>query len=333
MNLKKKRILITGGTGSFGKNVLKRLLKEDISEVRIFSRDEKKQFDLRNSISDKRVSFYIGDIRDISSLENSLKNIDMIFHAAALKQVPSCEYFPYEAVQTNIIGAKNLISLSIKNNIKKVIFLSTDKAVYPINAMGMTKALMEKLVFAASKNVKKTIFCVTRYGNVMMSRGSVIPLFVDQIKNKKNITITDPNMTRFLMSLEESVDLVLHALKFGKQGDLFIQKSPATTILTLAKAIKSIFGSKVNIKIIGTRLGEKKHETLISKEEMIRSEDQKKYYRIIIENNNNSFSSYYTKGLTKITGNEDYTSFNTTQLDIQKTIKLLKKIDLTKTND
>ncbi len=333
MNLKKKRILITGGTGSFGKNVLKRLLKEDISEVRIFSRDEKKQFDLRNSINDKRVSFYIGDIRDISSLENSLKNIDMVFHAAALKQVPSCEYFPYEAVQTNIIGAKNLISLSIKNNIKKVIFLSTDKAVYPINAMGMTKALMEKLVFAASKNVKKTIFCVTRYGNVMMSRGSVIPLFVDQIKNKKDITITDPNMTRFLMSLEESVDLVLHALKFGKQGDLFIQKSPATTILTLAKAIKSIFSSKVNIKIIGTRLGEKKHETLISKEEMIRSEDQKKYYRIIIENNNNSFSSYYTKGLTKITGNKDYTSFNTTQLDIQKTIKLLKKIDLTKTND
>lgn len=333
MNIKKKRILITGGTGSFGRNVLKRLLKEDISEVRIFSRDEKKQFDLRNSINDKRVSFYIGDIRDISSLENSLKNIDMVFHASALKQVPSCEYFPYEAVQTNIIGAKNLISLSIKNNIKKVIFLSTDKAVYPINAMGMTKALMEKLVFAASKNVKKTIFCVTRYGNVMMSRGSVIPLFVDQIKNKKNITITDPNMTRFLMSLEESVNLVLHALKFGKQGDLFIQKSPATTILTLAKAIKNIFNSKVKIKIIGTRLGEKKHETLISKEEMIRSEDQKKYYRIIIENNNNSYSPYYTKGLTRITGNEDYTSFNTTRLDIQKTIKLLKKIDLTKTND
>tara|TARA_B100002051_G_C16688329_1_gene613948 strand:+ start:553 stop:1554 length:1002 start_codon:yes stop_codon:yes gene_type:complete len=333
MNLKKKRILITGGTGSFGKNVLKRLLKENISEARIFSRDEKKQFDLRNSINDKRVSFYIGDIRDISSLENSLKNIDMVFHAAALKQVPSCEFFPYEAVQTNIIGAKNLISLSIKNNIKKVIFLSTDKAVYPINAMGMTKALMEKLVFAASKNVKKTIFCVTRYGNVMMSRGSVIPLFVDQIKNKKNITITDPNMTRFLMSLEESVDLVLHALKFGKQGDLFIQKSPATNILTLAKAIKNIFNSKVKIKIIGTRLGEKKHETLISKEEMIRSEDQKKYYRIIIEDNNNSFSPYYTKGLTKITANEDYTSFNTTQLDRQKTIKLLKKIDLTKTND
>ena len=333
MNLKKKRILITGGTGSFGKNVLKRLLKENISEARIFSRDEKKQFDLRNSINDKRVSFYIGDIRDISSLENSLKNIDIVFHAAALKQVPSCEFFPYEAVQTNIIGAKNLISLSIKNNIKKVIFLSTDKAVYPINAMGMTKALMEKLVFAASKNVKKTIFCVTRYGNVMMSRGSVIPLFVDQIKNKKNITITDPNMTRFLMSLEESVDLVLHALKFGKQGDLFIQKSPATNILTLAKAIKNIFNSKVKIKIIGTRLGEKKHETLISKEEMIRSEDQKKYYRIIIEDNNNSFSPYYTKGLTKITANEDYTSFNTTQLDRQKTIKLLKKIDLTKTND
>ena len=332
MSLRKKKILITGGTGSFGKNVLKKLLKENVSEIRIFSRDEKKQFDLRNSIKDKRVSFYLGDIRDLSSLENSIKNIDMIFHAAALKQVPSCEYFPYEAVQTNIIGAKNLISLSIKNNVKKVIFLSTDKAVYPINAMGMTKALMEKLVFAASKNVK-TIFCVTRYGNVMMSRGSVIPLFVDQIKNKKDITITDPSMTRFLMSLDESVDLLLHALKYGKQGDLFIQKSPATNILTLAKAIKNIFNSKVKIKIIGTRLGEKKHETLISKEEMIKSEDQKKYFRIILEKNNSNFSSYYTKGSVKINGNDDYTSFNTTQLNLQKTINLLKKIDLTKTND
>ncbi len=333
MKFKKKKILITGGTGSFGKNVLKRLLKEDISEVRIFSRDEKKQFDLRNSINDKRVSFHIGDIRDPFSLDNSLKGIDMVFHAAALKQVPSCEYFPYEAVQTNVIGAKNLINLSIKNNLEKVIFLSTDKAVYPINAMGMTKALMEKLVFAASKNVKKTIFCVTRYGNVMMSRGSVIPLFIDQIKNKKNITITDPSMTRFLMSLDESVDLVLHALKFGKQGDLYIQKSPGTNILTLAKALKKLFNSNVKIKTIGTRLGEKKHETLISKEEMIRSEDQKKYYRVARESNLNNFSAYYTKGLVKMSGNQEYTSSNTTQLDIQKTINFLKKIDLTKTND
>ena len=333
MKLKKKKILITGGTGSFGKNVLKRLLKEDILEVRIFSRDEKKQFDLRNSINDKRVSFHLGDIRDLSSLEYSLKGIDMVFHAAALKQVPSCEYFPYEAVQTNVIGAKNLINLSIKNNLEKVIFLSTDKAVYPINAMGMTKALMEKLVFAASKNVKKTIFCVTRYGNVMMSRGSVIPLFIDQIKNKKDITITDPNMTRFLMSLDESVNLVLHALKFGKQGDLFIQKSPGTNILTLAKALKKLFNSNVKIKTIGTRLGEKKHETLISKEEMIRSEDQKKYYRVAMESNLNNFSAYYTKGLIKMSGNQEYTSSNTTQLDIQKTINFLKKIDLTKTND
>ncbi len=333
MKFKKKKILITGGTGSFGKNVLKRLLKEDVSEVRIFSRDEKKQFDLRNSINDKRVSFHIGDIRDPFSLDNSLKGIDMVFHAAALKQVPSCEYFPYEAVQTNVIGAKNLINLSIKNNLEKVIFLSTDKAVYPINAMGMTKALMEKLVFAASKNVKKTIFCVTRYGNVMMSRGSVIPLFIDQIKNKRNITITDPSMTRFLMSLDESVDLVLHALKFGKQGDLYIQKSPGTNILTLAKALKKLFNSNVKIKTIGTRLGEKKHETLISKEEMIRSEDQKKYYRVARESNLNNFSAYYTKGLVKMSGNQEYTSSNTTQLDIQKTINFLKKIDLTKTND
>ena len=313
--------------------MLKRLLKEDISEVRIFSRDEKKQFDLRNSINDKRVSFHIGDIRDPFSLDNSLKGIDMVFHAAALKQVPSCEYFPYEAVQTNVIGAKNLINLSIKNNLEKVIFLSTDKAVYPINAMGMTKALMEKLVFAASKNVKKTIFCVTRYGNVMMSRGSVIPLFIDQIKNKKNITITDPSMTRFLMSLDESVDLVLHALKFGKQGDLYIQKSPGTNILTLAKALKKLFNSNVKIKTIGTRLGEKKHETLISKEEMIRSEDQKKYYRVARESNLNNFSAYYTKGLVKMSGNQEYTSSNTTQLDIHTTINFLKKIDLTKTND
>ena len=333
MKFKKKKILITGGTGSFGKNVLKTLLKEDILEVRIFSRDEKKQFDLRNSINDKRVSFHIGDIRDPSSLDNSLKGIDMVFHAAALKQVPSCEYFPYEAVQTNVMGAKNLINLSIKNNLEKVIFLSTDKAVYPINAMGMTKALMEKLVFAASKNVKKTIFCVTRYGNVMMSRGSVIPLFIDQIKNKRNITITDPTMTRFLMSLDESVNLVLHALKFGKQGDLFIQKSPGTNILTLAKALKKLFNSNVKIKTIGTRLGEKKHETLISKEEMIRSEDQKKYYRVAMESNLNNFSAYYTKGLVKMSVNQEYTSSNTTQLDIQKTINFLKKIDLTKTND
>lgn len=333
MKLAKKRILITGGTGSFGKSVLHRLLKENILEVRIFSRDEKKQYDLRNSIKDKRVSFYIGDIRDQDSLDKSLKNIDMVFHAAALKQVPSCEYFPSEAIKTNVLGAENLIKMSLKNNLKKVIFLSTDKAVYPINAMGMTKALMEKLVFAAAKKNKKTIFCVTRYGNVMMSRGSVIPLFIKQIKNKKNITITDPKMTRFLMSLEESVELVLYALKFGKAGDLFVQKSPSTNILTLAEAIQKIYKSNRPVKIIGTRLGEKRHETLISKEEMIRSNDQKKYFQISLDNSNLSYNPYFTEGSSKISKFEDYTSFNTKQLSVNETIFLLKRLDLNKSYD
>lgn len=333
MKLAKKRILITGGTGSFGKSVLHRLLKENILEVRIFSRDEKKQYDLRNSIKDKRVSFYIGDIRDQDSLDKSLKNIDMVFHAAALKQVPSCEYFPSEAIKTNVLGAENLIKMSLKNNLKKVIFLSTDKAVYPINAMGMTKALMEKLVFAAAKKNKKTIFCVTRYGNVMMSRGSVIPLFINQIKNKKNITITDPKMTRFLMSLEESVELVLYALKFGKAGDLFVQKSPSTNILTLAEAIQKIYKSNRPVKIIGTRLGEKRHETLISKEEMIRSNDQKKYFQISLDNSNLSYNPYFTEGSSKISKFEDYTSFNTKQLSVNETIFLLKRLDLNKSYD
>jgi len=333
MNLTNKKILITGGTGSFGKNVLLNLLKENTSEIKIFSRDEKKQYDLRNSISDSRVSFILGDIRDKDSLYNATKGIDLIFHAAALKQVPSCEYFPFEAVKTNINGAKNLIDVSLKNQVKKVIFLSTDKAVYPINAMGMSKALMEKLVFSSIRNNKKTIFCVTRYGNVMMSRGSVIPLFIEQIKRKKCVTITDPKMTRFLMTLDQSVSLVLHALKHGKQGDLFVQKSSAASVLNLAKSLFRIFNCKEKIKIIGTRLGEKKHETLISKEEMVRAQDEKKYFRILTNQENINYKTYFTKGLIKISNNSDYTSENTKQLQIDDIIKLLKKINLDKVYD
>jgi FlaA1/EpsC-like NDP-sugar epimerase len=308
---------------------LRKLLKEKISEIRIFSRDEKKQDDLRNSISDNRIKYYIGDVRNFDSLNEALQAVDMVFHAAALKQVPSCEYFPYEAVQTNIIGAKNLIKASLINKIKKVIFLSTDKAVYPINAMGMTKALMEKLVLSSARKINQnTIFCITRYGNVMLSRGSVIPLFIRQIKNKKNITITDPEMTRFLMSLDNSVDLVLHALKYGTQGDLFVQKSPASTILNLAETLKKIYKSNVKIKIIGTRLGEKKHETLISKEEMVRAKDSKNYFKIPIDKINLNYKNYFTAGNIKISDHADYTSENTKRLNELDTIKLLQKIDL-----
>lgn len=329
-----KKILITGGTGSFGRYVLNKLLKEKLSEIRVFSRDEKKQDDLRKIIKDKRVKFYIGDVRDFDSLNHALMGVNFVFHAAALKQVPSCEYFPFEAVQTNVIGAKNLIKASIQNSIEKVIFLSTDKAVYPINAMGITKALMEKLVLASSRNLNnKTKFCITRYGNVMSSRGSVIPLFVEQIKKGKEITITDPKMTRFLMTLDDSVNLVLYAFRNGNQGDTYVQKSPATTISTLANALKKIYNSQSKIKIIGTRLGEKKSETLISKEEMTRVKETKLYYKIPIDNLKLNYQPYFTKGSISASNQNDYTSDNTEILNINQTIKLLNKIDLDKVYD
>lgn len=331
---KNKKILITGGTGSFGSSVLFRLLKEKLHEIRIFSRDEKKQDDLRKKITDKRVKFYIGDVRNFDSLDEAVCGVDYIFHAAALKQVPTCEYFPQEAIMTNIMGANNLIKSSIKNSVKKVIFLSTDKAVYPINAMGMSKALMEKLVLAnCRKKNNSTVFCITRYGNVMLSRGSVIPLFLGQIKNNKSITITDPSMTRFLMTLNDSVQLVLHALKYGKSGDIFVLKSSSSTILNLANALKKIFRSKVIIKSIGTRLGEKKHETLVSKEEMSFAEQIKNYIRIPLMNNDLNYRPYFTEGNKALSEIKEYTSENTKVLTEHEVVNLLSKIDLNKFHD
>jgi len=289
---------------------------------------------MRIFFASNKVKFYLGDVRDAQSVSRAMRDVDYVFHAAALKQVPSCEYFPYEAIQTNIVGAKNLIDLSIKNSVKKVIFLSTDKAVYPINAMGMTKALMEKLVLSyCMKNKSKTIFCITRYGNVMLSRGSVIPHFVNQIKNNINLTVTDPSMTRFLMSLKDSVDLVFYALKNGKNGDIYVQKSPSTTILTLAKSLIELFNSKSKIRIIGTRLGEKLHETLVSKEEMARSVQLKKFFKIPINNTRLQYYSYFNKGNINISKIKEFSSDNTKILNINETINLLKKLDLSKYYD
>ena len=278
--LKNKILLITGGTGSFGKEILKEFINTNIKEIRVFSRDEKKQEEVRDEIKNIKIKFYIGDTRDFKSIDNACKNVDYIFHAAALKQVPTCEFYPLEAIKTNILGTENTLEAAIKNKVKKVILLSTDKAVYPINAMGLTKALAEKVMLAKSRNVKNTIFCATRYGNVMLSRGSVIPKFINQIQKKEDVTITNPAMTRFMMSLNQSVNLVMFAMKNGSQGDIFVQKSPAATMLTLANTLKKIFKSKSKIKLIGTRHGEKEHETLVSKEEMAKVIEYKKFYRI-----------------------------------------------------
>src|SRR5574343_1558111 len=299
MQLKDKILLITGGTGSFGSAVLNRFINTDhFKEIRILSRDEKKQDDMRKRLNNPKVKFYIGDVRDYSSVEPAVKGVDYIFHAAALKQVPSCEFFPIEAVKTNIIGTYNVLTAAEKHEVKKVVVLSTDKAAYPINAMGMSKALMEKVMVAKSRNLDdtKTIFCGTRYGNVMASRGSVIPLFVEQIKAGKAITITDPNMTRFMMTLEDAVDLVLYAFENGKQGDLFVQKSPACTIEVLAKALNSLYQSNSEIKIIGTRHGEKVYETLVNREDMIKAEDCGKYFIILEENRNLNSEHYFSEG-------------------------------------
>ncbi len=326
---KDKILLITGGTGSFGNAVLKRFLDTDIKEIRIFSRDEKKQEDMRISLKNDKVKFYIGDVRDFNSINFAMTGVDFVFHAAALKQVPSCEFYPMEAVKTNVLGAENVINAAIVNNVKKVIVLSTDKAVYPINAMGLSKAMMEKVMVARSRTLlrNQTILCGTRYGNVMASRGSVIPLFMEQIKHDKPLTITDPNMTRFLMSLNDAIDLVLYAFQHGVQGDIFIQKAPASTIHDLAVALKELFNANNEIKIIGTRHGEKLYETLVTKEEMTKAEDHGDYFRIPADNRDLNYNKYFIEGEIKASTNEDYNSHNTKRLDVDGIKKLLLMLD------
>jgi UDP-N-acetylglucosamine 4,6-dehydratase/5-epimerase len=324
--LKNKILLITGGTGSFGNAVLKRFLHTDIKEIRIFSRDEKKQHDMRVELKNDKLKFYIGDVRDFDSISNALKNVDFVFHAAALKQVPSCEFYPIEAVRTNILGTENVLNAAIINNVKKVVCLSTDKAVYPINAMGISKAMMEKVMVAKSRNSGITTIVGTRYGNVMASRGSVIPLFHEQIINKEPITITDPNMTRFMMTLDDAVELVLYAFENGNSGDIFVQKSPSSTIGELANALKTIYNSNVPINIIGTRHAEKLYETLLSKEELIMSEDLGEYYRIKADNRDLNYNKFFTEGISIAPTLDDYHSHNTRRLEIIELISLLNRI-------
>lgn len=326
--IKNKTLLITGGTGSFGNAVLNRFLDTDhFSEIRIFSRDEKKQDDMRNQLKNEKLKFYIGDVRDYESVERAIRGVDYVFHAAALKQVPSCEFFPLEATKTNVLGTQNVIDAAVSNNVQKVICLSTDKAAYPINAMGISKALMEKVAIAASRNLKNTIVCLTRYGNVMASRGSVIPLFLNQIKNNESITITDPNMTRFLMSLEEAVELVLFAFEHGNQGDLFVNKAPAGTIADLATTLIELCNSNTDVKIIGTRHGEKLYETLCTREEMIKAEDMGEFYRIPADNRDLNYAKYFSEGEKDISKVEDYHSHNTKRLNVDQMKKLFMSID------
>lgn len=317
---KAKTIIITGGTGSFGNAVLRRFLNTDVKEIRIFSRDEKKQDDMRKLYNNPKIRFHLGDVRDYDSVANAMVGVDYVFHAAALKQVPSCEFFPIQAVRTNILGAENVMRAAIENKVNKVIVLSTDKAVYPINAMGMSKALMEKVMVAYSRQQPEngTVLCGTRYGNVMASRGSVIPLFIDQIKASKPITITDPEMTRYLMSLEEAVELVVYAYQHGKQGDIFVQKSPASTIKDLAQALIELFASDTEIRIIGTRHGEKKHETLVNREEMAKAEDLLGYYRIPADVRDLNYGKFFENGEQKVSEVQEYTSENTIRLTIQE---------------
>ena len=328
--LKNKTLLITGGTGSFGSTILKKFQDTDFKEIRIFSRDEKKQHDLRVEINNPKVKFFIGDVRDKESVDNVVNGVDYIFHAAALKQVPACEFFPLEATKTNVIGTSNVLMSAIKHAVKKVICLSTDKAAYPINAMGISKALMEKVAIANSRNSKETIICVTRYGNVMASRGSVIPFFIEQIKNNIPLTLTDPNMTRFLMSLDEAVDLVLFAFQHGVAGDLFIQKSPASSVGDLAQAIKELFNSKKEMTIIGKRHGEKMYETLATKEEIVLAEDLKNYYRIPADNRDLNYNKFFIEGSQNNESEEDYNSSNTNQLSINQIKEKLLTLDYIK---
>lgn len=329
---KNATLLITGGTGSFGNAVLKKFLETDIKEIRIFSRDEKKQDEMRHSYKNEKIKFYLGDVRDYKSIERACVGVDYIFHAAALKQVPSCEFYPLEAIKTNVYGSSNVMNLASKHNVSKVVMLSTDKAVYPINAMGMTKALMEKCMIAKSRmqNSTETIFCGTRYGNVMGSRGSVIPLFIDQIKNKKAITITDPSMTRFLMSLQDSVNLVLRAFDEAQGGDIYVQKSPAATIEIIAEALMDIFNVKVPVKIIGTRHGEKLYESLVSREEMSKAIDLGQFYKIPSDNRDLNYSDYFDLGELSLNDLTDYTSHNTIRLDKENVKKLFMDLDFVK---
>lgn len=323
-------LMITGGTGSFGHTVLKRFLDTDVKEIRVFSRDEKKQEDMRIALSNDKVKFYIGDVRDYASLSQAMVGVDYIFHAAALKQVPSCEFFPMEAVKTNVLGTENVLSAAIANNVKRVVVLSTDKAVYPINAMGISKAMAEKVLIAKSRMIPdkaKTVICATRYGNVMASRGSVIPLFVSQIKSNGALTVTDSSMTRFLMSLEESVDLVIHAFQNAEQGDIFVQKAPASTVGDLARAIQDIFSVDRPVKVIGTRHGEKLYESLISREEMAKAEDMGRYYRIPADNRDLNYEKYSMSGEENVSTLDDYTSHNTERLDVPAVKKLLLGLD------
>ncbi|WP_192709313.1 polysaccharide biosynthesis protein [Methylobacterium sp. OAE515] len=324
-----KTLLITGGTGSFGNAVVQRFLSTEISQIRIFSRDEKKQEDMRLLLRDPRVRFFIGDVREYSSIAQAVKGVDYIFHAAALKQVPSCEFYPMEAVRTNILGAENVLNAAVEHGVERLVVLSTDKAVYPINAMGLSKAMMEKLTIAKSRMLAPTdtILCATRYGNVMASRGSVIPLFVNQIKEGRDITITDPEMTRFLMSLEDSVDLVLFAYQHGRQGDIFVQKAPACTVGDLAEAVRTVFKARNEIKIIGTRHGEKLFESLVSREEMARAEDMVGFYRIPADDRDLNYSKFFTSGEVAISVAEDYTSHNTTRLNREQVVDLLLRLD------
>ncbi|GHT87787.1 UDP-glucose 4-epimerase [Spirochaetia bacterium] len=328
-----KILLITGGTGSFGNAVLKRFLNSDIKEIRIFSRDEKKQDDMRHELQTDKVKFYIGDVRDRYSVDAVMTGVDYVFHAAALKQVPSCEFFPMQAVKTNIIGAENVLDSAVEHGVKKIVVLSTDKACYPINAMGISKAMMEKVAIAKGRalgeNAKSTI-CATRYGNVMASRGSVIPLWIEQIKAKKNITITDPNMTRFMMTLDDAVDLVLYAFINGHNGDLFIQKAPAATLETLAQALKELYQSDISVQIIGTRHGEKLYESLITREEMAKAVDMGNYYKISCDERDLNYDKYFVDGRKDIADIFDYHSHNTHRLDVKEMKILLSKLDIIK---
>jgi UDP-glucose 4-epimerase len=327
--LEDKVLMITGGTGSFGSTVVKRFLNSGVREIRIFSRDEKKQEDMRIALKDDKAKFYIGDVRNYDSVHQAMHGVNYVFHAAALKQVPSCEFYPMEAVRTNVLGTENVLNAAMVNNVNRVVVLSTDKAVYPINAMGISKAMMEKLMVAKSRmrSEGETVFCATRYGNVMASRGSVIPLFVNLIKAGKPLTLTDPEMTRFLMSLEDSVDLVLHAFEHAKQGDIFVQKAPASTVGDLAQAMLDLFSADNPVRIIGTRHGEKLYESLLSREEMARAEDMDRYYRVPPDNRDLNYEKYFVEGEPSISISEDYTSHNTERLSVEKIKSLLLTLD------
>ncbi|MDO9556275.1 MAG: polysaccharide biosynthesis protein [Coriobacteriia bacterium] len=325
-------LLVTGGTGTFGNAVVDRFLETDIQEIRIFSRDEKKQYDMRHKYADPRLRFYIGDVRDLSSIRDALEGVDYVFHAAALKQVPSCEFYPMQALLTNSIGAENVMTAAIEMGVQKLVVLSTDKAVYPVNAMGLSKALMEKLMIAKSRVAEHrgTVLCGTRYGNVMASRGSVIPLFVQQIKAGLPLSVTDPRMTRFMMSIEDAVDLVLYAFEHGAAGDMFIQKAPGATIETLALALKKIFKASNPVRVIGTRPGEKTYETLVNREEMVRAEDLGGYYRIPADNRDLNFEKYFSEGESRITEGVEYHSSNTRQLSVDELVEVLLELDYVK---